>query len=248
MRNSPGPAYWAATLVLLSATPVMAQQAVAPDARSMLERSMSFTAAQQSFALEAEGVMEVVLDSGQKLQFLHRLQTIVQRPNMLYSARVNDGVNQEFFYDGKTISVMENDAMFYAQIDAPSNIEDMLDFARESLDMLAPAGDLLYENAFDILMDGVTTGFVVGTANIDGVPCDQLAFSKPELDFQLWIEQGDTPLVRRMVITSRDIPSAPEYMVTISEWDLDPDISPERFILNPPAGAMEIDFTVQEGE
>lgn len=246
MTNTFG-ARWAATLILVSATPVVAQQTVDDEARSLLERSTSFTAAQQSFAIEAEGVLEAVLGSGQKIQYPHRLRTILQRPNKLYSARIDDLVDQEFFYDGETISVMENDSLLYAQIDAPPTIEGMLDFARDSLDMVAPAGDLLYADALDILMDGVTSGFVVGTAHINGVACDQLAFSKPELDFQLWIEQGDTPLVRRMVITSRDVLSAPQYVVTISDWDLNPEISPERFILTPPEGAMLIDFVVGEG-
>lgn len=248
MSKYAGPARRAVALLLIAATPAMAQQAVDPDARAMLERSTDFTAAQQSFALEAQGYIEVVLDSGQKLQFPYQQRTIVQRPNLLFAARVDDSVNQEFYYDGQTITVIETDAGFYAQIDAPPTIEEMLDFARDTLDMVAPAGDLLYENAYDILMEGVTSGFVAGTANVDGVPCDQLAFSKPGLDFQLWIEKGDRPLVRRMVITSRDIPAAPEYSVTISDWDLAPEISPERFILTPPAGAMEIEFTVQGGE
>jgi hypothetical protein len=237
-----------AVLLLMAVTPAMAQQGIDPDARAMLERSMSFTAARQTFALEAEGTVEIVLESGQKLQFLNRQRIVVQRPNLLYAVRVDDSVSQEFFYDGNTISVMEADAGLYAQIEAPPTIEGMLDFARDTLDMAAPAGDLLYGNAYDILMDGVTSGFVVGTANVNGVACDQLAFSKPELDFQLWIEQGDRPLVRRMVITSRDIPGAPEYAVTISDWDLEPDISPGRFVLSPPAGALEIEFTVAEGE
>jgi hypothetical protein len=58
----------------------------------------------------------------------------------------------------------------------------MLDFARTRLDIVAPAGDMVYRNAYDILTDGVTGGVVVGKAVIEGVPCDHLAFRAPQLD------------------------------------------------------------------
>ncbi|HYO28597.1 MAG TPA: DUF2092 domain-containing protein, partial [Azonexus sp.] len=51
---------------------------------------------------------------------------------------------------------------YFATVPAPATLEQMLDFARTTLDIVAPAGDLLYANAFEILMDNVTSGFVVG--------------------------------------------------------------------------------------
>ena len=55
---------------------------------------------------------------------------------------------------------------------APGTLEGMLDFARDKLDIVAPAGDLLYQNAYDVLMQDVTAAFVVGQSVVEGVRCE----------------------------------------------------------------------------
>jgi hypothetical protein len=118
----------------------------------------------------------------------------------------------------------------------------MFDFARTKLDIVAPAGDLAYKNAYDILMDGVTEGIVVGEAVIEGVRCDHLAFRAPELDWQIWIQQGAQPLPRKLVITTLDLPNAPQFAITITKWNLQPAFDAETFTFTPSAGMKQIDF------
>jgi len=118
----------------------------------------------------------------------------------------------------------------------------MLEFARTQLDIVAPAGDLLNKNAYDILMDGVTDGFVVGKAVIEGVRCDHLAFRAPHVDLQMWIQEGAQPLPRRMVITTRDLVNAPQFAVTMTKWNLQPKFNAQTFSFKPPVGATKVDF------
>ena len=125
---------------------------------------------------------------------------------------------------------------------APDTLEGMLDFARTKLDIVAPAGDLLYQNAYDILMDGVTDGFVVGKAVIEGVRCDHLAFRAPHVDLQVWIQEGAQPLPRKFVITTRDMANAPQFAVTMTKWNLKPTFGAKTFAFTPPAGAKKVDF------
>ncbi len=124
----------------------------------------------------------------------------------------------------------------------------MLDFARESLDIVAPAGDLLYSNAFEILMQDVASGFVVGKSVVEGKRCDHLAFRAPHVDWQIWIQEGDKPLPRKLVITSTDVSGAPQFAVVMAQWNLAPDISDKVFDFTPPNDAKKIDFLpAQEG-
>ena len=118
----------------------------------------------------------------------------------------------------------------------------MLEFARTELDIVAPAGDLLDRNAYDILMEGVTDGFVVGKAVIEGALCDHLAFRAPKVDFQIWIQQGAQPLPRKLVITTRDLPYAPQFAVTVTKWNLKPTLGAQTFGFTPPAGAKKLEF------
>jgi hypothetical protein len=118
----------------------------------------------------------------------------------------------------------------------------MLDFARSTLDIVAPAGDLLYANAYDILMDGVTQSLVVGKSVIEGVRCDQLAFRAPHVDLQVWVQEGAQPLPRRFVITTRDLPNAPQFAVTMTRWNLQPSFNARTFTFVPPSGARKVEF------
>jgi hypothetical protein len=215
---------------------------ISPEAQRLLKASTDFLANQQQFSAETRNTLEVVLKSGQKIEFNHTARQSVQRPNKLRAVRTGDLVDQVFVYDGKTLTLHNPKDKAYAQVAAPDTLEAMLDFARTQLDIVAPAGDLIGKNAYEVLMDGVTDGFVVGKAVIEGVRCDLLAFRAPHVDLQVWIQEGAQPLVRRFVITTRDLPNAPQFAVTVTKWDLKPKFDAQTFSFTPPAGARKVDF------
>jgi glycosyltransferase involved in cell wall biosynthesis len=82
----------------------------------------------------------------------------------------------------------------------------------------------------------------VGNAVIEGVLCDHLAFRAPHVDLQVWVERGAQPLPRKLVITTRDLPNAPQFAVTVTKWNLKPAFTAQTFSFKPPAGATKLDF------
>ncbi len=213
-----------------------------PEAQRLLKASTDFLASQQRFSADSRNTLEVVLKSGQKIEFNHTARMSVQRPNKLRAERSGDLVRQLFVYDGKTLTLFNPEDKAFAQVAAPDTLEGMLEFARTQLDIVAPAGDLLDKNAYGILMDGVTDGFVVGKAVIEGVRCDHLAFRAPHVDWQIWVQEGAQPLPRRLVITTRDLPNAPQFAVTMTKWNLKPTFDAQTFKFTPAAGATKVDF------
>jgi hypothetical protein len=213
-----------------------------PAAQRLLKASTEFVAGQQRFSVDTRNSLDVVLKSGQKIEFNHTARQWVQRPNKLRAERTGDLVDQVFVYDGKTLTLHNPTAKAFAQVPVPATLEGMLDFARDRLDVVAPAGDLVYKDAYTILMDGVTEGFVVGKAVIEGVRCDHLAFRAPHVDWQIWIQEGAQPLPRRLLITTRDQPNAPQFSITMTRWNLNPQIGPRTFDFVAPAGATKVDF------
>jgi len=211
-------------------------------AQRLLKASTDFVASQRSFSADTRNSLEVVLTSGQKIEFNHTASVSVQRPNKLRAERSGDLVDQVFVYNGKTLTLHNPKAKAFAQVDAPGTLEGMLDFARNRLDVVAPAGDLLYKDAYAILMDGVTEGLVIGKAVIEGVRCDHLAFRAPHVDWQIWIQEGAQPLPRRLLITTRDLPNAPQFGVTMTRWKLNPKFAPGTFDFVAPAGSAKVDF------
>jgi hypothetical protein len=216
-----------------------------PQAEKLLKASTDFLAAQKMFSVDTRTTLEAVLESGQKIQFDNAARATVRRPDKLRAEHVGDLVDQVFYYDGKSLTLYNPNEKFYATVAAPGTIEEMLDLAREKLDVVAPAGDLLYRNAFEILMTDVTDGLVVGKAMIEGVRCDHLAFRSPYVDWQIWIEDGKRPLPRKMVITSRDVRNEPQFS-SLMKWNLKPKAGNAMFAFKPPKRAQKIDFAPLE--
>jgi len=238
------PALWLLALAVLTWSNASLAQGsgIDPTAQRLLKASTDFLAGQKQFSLDTRNSLEVVLKSGQKIEFNHTARAAVQRPNKLRAERSGDLVNQLFIYDGRTLTLYNPAEKAFAQVAAPDTIEGMLDLARNKLDVVAPAGDLLYKDVYAILMDGVTDSFVVGKAVIEGVRCDHLAFRAPHVDWQIWIQEGAQPLPRRMVITTRDLPNAPQFSVTVTRWNLKPAFDAKTFVFTQPPGVRKVDF------
>jgi hypothetical protein len=215
---------------------------VDPKATAILKRSTDYLAGLKQFSVDTHSTIEAVLTSGQKVLFDNAATVTVQRPNKLVARRKGDLVNQVFYYDGKTLSLFNPDDKVYATVAAPGTLEEMLDFARGSLDVIAPAGDLLYKNAFELLTQDAKSGFVVGKGVVGGVRCDHLAFRGPEVDWQIWIQEGATPLPRRYVITSTQVAGSPQFATLLSNWNTAPKVTDSTFAFTPPKGANRVDF------
>ena len=230
-------------VVAAGSMPVRAQPAgIDPEAQRILKTSTDFLAARTRFSAETRSTIEVVLASGQKLQFSNLVTMSIKRPDKLWARRHGDYIDQVFQYDGRTLTLHNPAQKVHASVAAPGSIEEMLDFARTKLGVVAPLGDFLYGNAYEVLTDGITGAFVVGRSYVEGVPCVHLAFRAPQADWQIWIEEGGRPLPRKVVITTRDVLNAPQFDVTVTRWDLSPKVDDRRFSFRPPAGSSTAEF------
>jgi hypothetical protein len=236
----------AATLAALcgatSAQPVGQPGGIDPAAQRLLKASTDFLAAQQAFTLDTRNSLEVVMYSGQKIEFNHTTKGSVQRPNKFRVERAGDLAEQVFVYDGQALTLFNPADKAFATVAAPPTLEGMLDFARDSLDIVAPAGDALYKNAYEILTQDVMEAFVVGKGVIEGVRCDHIAMRAPHVDTQIWIQEGAQPLLRKIVLTTRDVFNAPQFSVTVTKWDLKPTFGASTFAFTPPSGATKVEF------
>lgn len=216
--------------------------AVDPAAVKSLQRMTDFVSGLQQFSVHTENTVEDQLASGQRVDFDFAANVTVRRPNKLHAERTGELVSQDFYYDGKTLTLYNPLDRVYATQPTPGTIEQMLDYAREDLGVIVLAADLAYRNAFAILMQDVTSAVVVGKANIGGVTCDHLAFSRPDVDFQVWVTEGDRSLPCKYVVTDTSTPALVSTVSVMSNWNLDPEAPDTAFEFVPPEGAQAISF------
>jgi hypothetical protein len=232
-------------LILISVLPMRSYGGspdVDPKADQTLRKMSDYMAQLQQFKIQTENALEIVLTSGQKIQYNNQVEIAIKRPNKLRADRKGEVYDQKFFYDGKTITQYSKGGNVYATIEAPPTLDGALDFAMETLHIEAPGADLVYSNAYNILMENVVSGFYVGMAIVDGVNCHHLAYRNDDVDWQIWIEDGDKPLPKKFVITTKWLTGAPQYTISVKSWDLSPKLKDDVFTFVPPKDAKKIEF------
>jgi hypothetical protein len=196
----------------------------------------------QQFSVHTQNTLEDLLVTGQTFDVDVSADVAISRPNKLYAARRGDRVDQVFTFDGKSLTLHNPSDKVYAMRPAPGSIEEMLDFARESLGLMVPAADLVYRNAFALLIQDVNLAVVVGKSVIGGVTCDHLLFSRPGVDFQVWIADSGRPLPYKYKVTDTGTPAMVSVTTTMSDWNVSPELGDDRFTFVPPEGSRQIDF------
>ena len=220
--------------------------AVDPVAVQTLKKMTDFLDGLQRFSVNSQSIIEEMHFSGHRVDYDLLANVTVKRPNKMRAKRTGELMNQGFFYDGKTLTLYDPDQKVYATDKVPDTIEGMITFARETAGILLPAADLLYRNAFPLLMKDVTLAVVVGKAVVGGVRCDHLLFSRPEVDFQVWVSEGKQPWPRKYVVTETATPSMLAITTLLSNWNTAPAVDDAKFKFVPPKGTKAVSFTQLE--
>ena len=106
-----------------------------------------------------------------------------------------------------------------------------------------PLADFLSEAPAKAFLSGVTSGRVVNTVTIDGVPYDHLFFSQPPgIELELWLSKNDQSLPRRLIVTYRSLPGQPNFIAEFSDWNFTVHPSDSDFVFQPPAGAAQVEL------
>ena len=108
--------------------------------------------------------------------------------------------------------------------------------------MALPGADLLMSTPYDVLIAGVIEANNIGRGVIDGVECEHLAFRNFDTDWQLWVQLGDKPIPRKLVITSKTLTGAPQYTIRVKSWKTGGTPAPAAFTFVPPTGAVKLGF------
>lgn len=217
-------------------------------AASILKDAGEYLASAESFSFRAHAFFDEVLPTGQKLQYVSTGDVFVRRPDRLRVDVVGELRNYSFWYDGKTITLMHRDKKVYSTSPAPGNIDEALDFVMERFGFTVPLADLVYSHPAAIIEENVETAFLAGTHEFDGRTLHHVAARQENIDWQIWIEDGRQVVPRKLVITYKDEPGAPQYSALLTDWDFSPRLADRLFRFEAPDGVDRIEFLPQPEE
>jgi len=215
---------------------------ITPAASGPITAMCDFLKAQKKFSFTADILTELVYPNGQTIQISRKATVAIERPNKAYSHVVGDDCDREYFYDGKTVTLVDRDRGVYAVTEAPATIDATTDMLAEKYGLSAPLSDFVDAAPCVALLHNVRTGDFVGNHMAAGKVCDHLAFTQKSADWQVWIEQGKMPLPRKFVLNDKDVPGWPQYAATFSDWNLHPKLPSGLFSFTPVKGMQRIEF------
>jgi len=228
----------ASMMLTMSVSLMPHANAQANDADKILKKMSDYVAGQKTLSITFDSDIEVITSNLQKIQFTSSGQVQLSRPDKLRATRTGGYRDVEIVFDGKTLTMNNKDANDFAQIESPGSTDQLIDLLREKHGVVAPGADLLFSNAFDVMMVDVIEGAQIGQGVIDGVECDHLAFRNLDTDWQIWSEAGARPIPRKYVITSKGVAGAPQYTLRIKEWRTD--LPADAFAFKPAEGAKKV--------
>jgi hypothetical protein len=135
--------------------------------------------------------------------------------------------------------VYQSPGAYYASTPAPTTITQLIDQLHERYGIELPLADLFRWDANTARQVGLQSALLIGSDTLDGQRCDHYALRQADIDWQVWLRQGEQPLPCRLVISRRDIPEQPRHSVDFT-WQLNPAIEASRFEFVPPHGAQNV--------
>jgi hypothetical protein len=210
-----------------------------PAALDALDKMGAYLRTLASFEVHSQATLEDVLDSGQKLQFDNAVQLRARRPDRLWAEVASDRKTRQFFYDGKTFTIYGPRNKLYASVPAPATLRELVAAIETRYGILLPLADLFRWGTDPTRREDFTAASYIGPATIHDTPCDHLAFREKGFDWQVWIQKGDSPLPRKLVITTTDDPALPQYAAVL-DWNLAPALNDKMFTFEPPPDAHRI--------
>jgi hypothetical protein len=232
--------------------PIAGARAEAPaivspgEAKAILMGMAEFMAKTQTFSVGVSDSYDVYQQSGEKIEFDETREITVVRPDRVrVEVEESNGDKSVLTFDGKLLTMSSPSRNVYAQTPKPGAIDDAVVYFVRDLGMRLPFAVLLLTTAPEELDKRTKSLDYVEKTSVLGTPAHHLAGRTDSVDYQVWIADGDKPLLLRLVLTYRASQGQPQFRAQFSEWNLAPEVSSSMFAFTPPAGAQQIAFLAQ---
>ncbi len=244
MKRSPTMQTALVLALALLAAPALAQQpakapAVDPAAMKALDGMAAYLRGLKTYHVVADTATDDVLADGQTALSTGKTVIVVQMPNRLFAETTSDRNSRSYVYDGKTFTLFARRAGYYATVAAPATLRELADVLSDKYDIEIPLSDLFLWGAPGWGTGDITSAVDLGPSEVGGTTCQHYAFRQAGADWQVWIQKGDFPLPRKLVITTTDDAARPRHTAAYT-WNLAPSVNDAAFTFTAPQNANRI--------
>lgn len=176
-------------------------------------------------------------DASNGKKIIQRVQVEVDRPNKLRVDTRGDIKNRTVYLNHGQFTMFDHDYHYYGQLKTPVSVDKALDYIFEKYGINAPLATLLYSD-MDKRLPKVR-GKYFGIKEVEGVPCDYVAFKSEGATIHVWIEKGKKPLIKAYAIITEDQGKVYRKDTTV-QWKTDVTLPERDFVFVAPKGAEKI--------
>src|SRR5215475_10477080 len=201
-----------------------------PKAMDLLKATSDKLAAAKTMSFTAVVGYEYPSKLGPPIVYSTRYDVTMQRPDKLRILIPGDGPASEYYYDGKTATAYAPAENLAAVTDAPPTIDAALEAAYKKAAIFFPFEDLLVADPYKAMTNGAILAFYIGPSSVvGGVKTDMVAWANNDVFLQIWIG-ADDKLPRRVRAMYRADPLALRHEILLSDWKIDPAVTPDTFV------------------
>jgi len=216
-----------------------AAPAVDPDAVEAVKKMGAYLRTLKVFQVHGDITHDDVLEDGLIVQSNSKVDMLALKPDRMRVEVVSDEKHRLYLYDGKTFTAWGKLTNYYATVPAPPTIPELFKQVQEKFDIELPLIDLFKWGTNEDDINKIKTAIDAGPTTVEGVTCEQYVFHQEGVDWQVWIQLGDYPLPRRLVITTLTDEARPQHTSNLV-WNLGPSYNEAAFTFDPPTGALRI--------
>ena len=216
--------------------------ALEPKAIEILKAASGRLAAAHSMTFTAAVTYESPTRQGPPLVYATQSDVTLVRPNKLRVITPGDGPASEFYYDGKIMMAYAPAENLVAVADAPPTVDATLETAFATAGIYFPFTDVIVTDPYKDIADGLTVAYYVGQSHVvDGITTDIVAYITNGVFIQAWIGADDKlPRILRAIYLDDKLQQ--RHILVLSNWKLNPDVSPDVFGTPAAANAKHIAF------
>jgi hypothetical protein len=197
-----------------------------------LTRMGAYLRSLKAFQITADVTTEEVLEDGQKVTLTNKVNLVAEKPNRLRVELTSDRKQRVLLFDGSNFTLYAPRQKFYAVVAAPSTINALATVLEEKYDLDLPLVDLFRWGTAELDMKDIRSAKDIGPSVVDGITCQHYAFRQDGLDWQVWVQRGEYPLPRKLVLTTLTDDARPQHTSEYT-WNLAPSYNKESFAFVP---------------
>ena len=216
--------------------------AVPPEAAAAIQSLQKHLSGIDGLRFHAQLTEETVFSDSHKIQFEGSLDVTIKKPSSFAADLRSDYHNRSYRLHDEIFTVFDEDVNVFAQASAGGTYSEALGRIALVYGADIPMSDLLSGQAYELLVEQASRVVYIGVGNVDDHRCHHIAGSVQDVDWQIWIRSEGDPWLCKYIITDRNQPMAPQFVLRFHDWEVVNEIAKKDFQFVAPEGAEQIEF------